>query len=128
MRRDNSRGDKEDSGAPRLSVTDLIDLLRLALIEDTYILDGHLRKQVTGIAMGNNAAPILSSIFMHFVEKRIMDDVRILFWVRFVDDVLLIYRPDLDILRLSNNAHSAITFTLQQSKSNELPFLDTIVK
>ena len=116
-----------DSGAPDLSVDDFMQLLRMATLDDVYILDGKVRKQVTGLAMGNNAAPILSSLFMYFVEERILQSCDIPFWVRYADDIFLIYKQCDDILENANKIHGHIKFTLEDSVDNSLPFLDTLV-
>ena len=116
-----------DSGAPNLHVDDVKTLLLLATMEDNYILDGKIRKQSTGLAMGNNAAPILASIFMHFVEEKIFERYEIPFWARFVDDVFLVYEPRDDLLEIVNAVHGNISFTVEHSVSDTLPFLDTLV-
>ena len=115
---------KQDSSFPELKTDDLVKLIRLTT-QDCYILDGDLRMQSCGIAMGNCAAPVLASIFMHFVERGMDRDV--LFWARYVDDIFLIYQPDQDILTKANSLHPAMKFTLEEAVCDSLPFLDTSV-
>ena len=53
--------------------------------------------------MGNNAAPTLASIYMNFVETKILQaNPNIIFCKRYLDDVLLIYKgmDDLTLLHI----------------------------
>ena len=77
--------------------------------------------------MGHSAASVLASIFMHCIESQISTSSEVLFWARYVDDVFLMYRPNFDVLSKANDIHPAIQFTLEESRENTLPFLDTLV-
>lgn len=117
-----------NSSASQLSWTDLESMFLMAGNEDVYIMEGNFYKQKMGIAMGNNAAPAFASIFIHYIERQILQSEEILFWCRYVDDIFLIYRQGYDIMNVVNGIHPNIQFTLEESTDGSLPFLDTMVK
>jgi len=121
---------KMDSIMHHLHTEDFRVLLSLCLKEDTYILDSNLKKQVSGIAMGNPAAPPLAIIYMGYIENQLLQGgSSILFYKRYIDDCFIIsdVSPQV-ILNQANNINPSIQFTLEESTNNSLAFLDTLVE
>ena len=80
--------------------------------------------------MGSPLAPVLANIVMTELEntiiKRLFDNGKIKFYCRYVDDTLLLIKPE-DIhlvLNLFNSFHKNLSFTVD-TFDNEVPhFLD----
>jgi len=121
---------KSHSLFPDLQDEDFISLVRLCLFEDCYYHAGNFKKQTTGIAMGNNAAPPFAIIFMNHVESAILanNSNSIFLWKRYIDDVFFVTSLAFDeILQISNSITASIKFTIEQPVDNEIPFLDLSV-
>jgi hypothetical protein len=118
-----------DSDLTDLDVNDFRELLRLVLYEDTYLFKGESRRQTTGIAMGNCAAPPLAIIYMDHVERKIIDTTpALLFWKRYIDDVFYITSSTSEeLLLVANSINHHIQFTLEKPVGNKISFLDTLV-
>lgn len=73
------------------------------LINNTYVVNGHsIRKQVIGIPMGTNCAPVLANLFLYAYESRYIDRLMMedkkaaaLFHMsfRYIDDTLSVDNP-----------------------------------
>ena len=86
----------------------------------------------SGLAMGNNLAPILATIYMNELDNQILlKSNGFVTLKRFIDDyfafLLCIDLSGQKLLTLANNLNSAIKFTLELPNNNQLPFLDTLV-
>ena len=112
-----------------LTKSDFQTLLTLCLSDDVYLHDDKFFKQVSGIAMGNNAAPPLAIIYMDFIECQILSVVNeISFWRRYIDDIFSISLCDPQtVLTTANSISPYIKFTLELPNENNLPFLDVLV-
>ena len=109
----------------------MTDLLEIASKNQLFQLEGKLYEQVEGVAMGSPLGPLMANSFMceledQLIEKNLMPK----FYRRYVDDTLVIM-PTLasieSFLLLLNNQHTAINFTLEHSKDNQLPFLGILL-
>jgi hypothetical protein len=78
--------------------------------------------------MGGPLSPVLSNIFMEFLEERHLAGIyEIKYWVRYVDDVFALLPQDInidDVLLKLNNWNETIKFTYEKEINNKLPFLD----
>lgn len=95
--------------------------------ESYFTFRGKFYKQTGGAPMGNPLSPLLSDLFMSALESGLKATGRLpRFWVRYVDDVFAILDKDglQDTLQTLNNVHRNITFTYEQEKDGQLPFLD----
>ena len=113
-----------------LTKSDFETLLTLCLSDDVYLHEDKFFKQISGIAMGNNAAPPLAIIYMDYIERQIISSVNeISFWKRNIDDVFSISICDPEsVLNTVNSISPYIKFTLElPNADNELPFLDVLV-
>lgn len=120
---------KADCQLHALSDKDFEELVRLCLTSDRVLIDGKGYKQQSGLAMGNNLAPILATIYMNELDNQILvKSNRLVILKRFIDDYFaFLFCIDLSgqkLLTLANNLNSAIKFTLELPNNNQLPFLD----
>ena len=116
---------------PNLQRDDFESLVRSCLLDDCYLHSGHFKKQLTGIAMGNNAAPPFAVIFMNFIEMEILakNQGKILFWKRYIDDIFFVSSLSFEqILLSSNSVSTSIKFTLEKPVNQEIPFLDVSLR
>ena len=110
----------------------ITDLLELVLTLNNFEFNGNHYIQVGGTAMGTKVAPSLANIFMgEFEETHIYgQDEKIVLWLRFLDDIMGIYKgtPEelKDFVKNLNEAHPTIKFTLEFSEE-KVNFLDTTV-
>ncbi len=108
------------------------DLLELVLKLNNFEFNGEHYLQVGGTAMGTKVALSLANIFMgEFKEKHIYGkDDHIVLWLRFLDDIMGIYKgtPEQleEFVQNLNEVHPTIKFTLEHSDTC-VNFLDTKV-
>ena len=87
--------------------------------------------QIVGTAMGTQVAPTYANIFMADFENRFVytSDMQPLLWVRFIDDIFLVWTHDRqeleDFINHLNCVHDTIKFTSEISTS-KVSFLDTL--
>ena len=86
------------------------------LIKDTcsktlFMLDDVIYEQIDGVIMGASLGPALANIIMADMERKVVDELiqngKIKFYARYVDDTLLLVKPDdvNDILQKFNSFH-----------------------
>ena len=87
-------------------------------------------EQIDGVSMGACLGPVLANIIMTELEKAVVDDLiqkgLIKFYARYVDDTLLLVKPeDTDeILRRFNKFHKNLKFTVDKFENCVPHFLD----
>ena len=73
------------------------------LIKDTckktaFVFDNEINEQIDGVSMGSPLAPVLANIIMTELEstiiKKLLDTGKIKFYCRYVDDTLLLIKPE----------------------------------
>ena len=118
-----------------LNKCQLKELLQLASLDNHFLFDGEIYKQIDGVAMGSPLGPTLAMAFMCYMEELWLADCPLefkpLFYKRYVDDSFLIFKSRDQIekfLNYLNNKHSNIKFTSDIEENNALPFLETIFK
>ncbi|XP_044749411.1 uncharacterized protein LOC123310093 [Coccinella septempunctata] len=89
-------------------------------------------RQIFGLGMGNNLAPVTSDIVMVEVQNLAIDKLSfgIPFFKRYVDDIITSIPFDKkdEILAAFNSIHPRLKFTIEiESHNNSLPFLDTLL-
>ena len=105
------------------------------LIKDTcsktaFMFDGTIYEQIDGVSMGAALGPVLANIIMTELERKVvnklMDSGKIKFYVRYVDDTLLLVKPEDidDILQQFNNFHQNLEFTVDKFEDCTPHFLD----
>ena len=110
----------------------LCDLIRMILTMNNFSFNGHHYLQVHGTAMGTKMAPSFANLFLGFFETNALSNSnhKPHTWLRYIDDIFMIWTHGLDNLNLFvdylNNIHPTIKFTHAHSSTN-VPFLDVNV-
>lgn len=105
------------------------------LIQDTcnktaFTANGVIYEQTDGVSMGASLGPVLANIIMTELERVVVDDLinagTIKFYARYVDDTLLMVKPeDVDlILNRFNAFHRNLEFTVDRFDNVVPHFLD----
>ena len=105
------------------------------LIQDTcnktaFTANGVIYEQTDGVSMGASLGPVLANIIMTELERVVVDDLvnagTIKFYARYVDDTLLMVKPeDVDsILNRFNGFHQNLEFTVDRFDNVVPHFLD----
>jgi hypothetical protein len=82
--------------------------------------------------MGAPSSPTFSEIYLQHIEHKIIYEIllkhNILGYLRYVDDILIIYDKKktviTDVLNNFNNATHPLQFTTKKEKNNQINFLD----
>lgn len=107
------------------------DLTRLL----SWVLTGNLFKfrtkyflQKNGTAMGTSCAPTYANLYMAYLERKIKI-TSALIWVRYIDDILLVYdKNDMEMTAVKaqyNAQHKDITINWKEDK--KIHFLDILI-
>ena len=109
-------------------------LLTLILTLNNFIFNGENYIQTNGCSMGTKCAPSYASLYMGWFEKiHILPRIRehTLMYVRFIDDILLVWKGSeeelLKFLNEINKVHPTIKFDFKYSRES-VDFLDTTIK
>ena len=105
------------------------------LIKDTcsktaFMYDGIVYEQIDGVSMGASLGPVLANIIMTELENVVVDNLihsgKIKFYARYVDDTLLLVKPEdvNEILARFNSFHKNIEFTVDKFEDCVPHFLD----
>ena len=95
-----------------------------------FMFDDTIYEQKDGVSMGASLGPVLANIIMTELEIKVVDKMiqngRIKFYSRYVDDTLLLVKPDDvdEILQEFNNFHKNIQFTVDKFENCVPHFLD----
>ena len=111
----------------------LLKLLELVLHSMSFNFNGNHYLQTGGTAMATAAAPNYANIFMDRFETKALENwpLKPLLWLRFIDDIFMIWTHGEDKLQefitYLNSIHPTIKFTHEFSYTH-ISFLDTTVK
>ena len=116
--------------------TQIISLLQNSLQQNYFTFNGNFYLQPDGLPMGSPLSSILSEIFLQHIEHTYIEDIKkqfnIIFYGRYVDDILILYNNSHDnsndILNKFNNLHPSIKFTCEQEHHNKLNYLDLTIQ
>ena len=95
-----------------------------------FMYDGVIYEQIDGVSMGAALGPVLANIIMTEMERVVVDQLiqsgKIKFYARYVDDTLLLVKPEDidDILQRFNRFHKNIEFTVDRFDDCVPHFLD----
>ena len=97
------------------TISFLCSLLHLVLTTNVVNFKGRLFHQIKGGAMGTPVFVVVAIIFMHILERRIVNSFlasgKLLFWARFIDDlfgVFISYSVAEEFVALYNSMHPDI--------------------
>ena len=89
---------------------------------------------MNGVAMGSPLAPALAEVFLTKIENDFINNpsnpLKFLLYYRFVDDIFVIFPEDeneKEFLKIFNNFHKNLKFTLEHEQFNQLNFLDVLI-
>lgn len=127
--------DKNLRKRTQLNINTILELSTLCLTNTYFKYDDLFYKQQHGLAMGNPLSSIIANLVMENIEEKIMNTpilkVKIKFWNRFVDDIFVVKKKDLQneiILDIANSINKEIQFTYEHENERKLPFLDILVE
>ena len=115
---------------PPIPIDQFCELVRLCVDATIFTFEGEVYKQRFGVAMGSPLSPILANLCLEFIEeyhiKPLPDDIKPFIWVRYVDDIFIIYQHDLEafnnLIHEINNILPTIKSTVEEV-NGQLPFL-----
>ena len=122
------KAEKGNYGINKISSISLRKLLELILTKNCFEFNNQFFLQKIGCAMGSQASPEICDIVMHRLENQIIPtDSKILKWLRYRDDILLLYDGtplELEnLIKSLNEIHSFLKFTVEVSNF-EVTYLD----
>ena len=120
---------------PPIPIDKFCELVRLCVNATIFTYSGDVYQQRFGVAMGSPLSPILANLCMEFLERNhvnsLPNHIKPIFWVRYVDDIFVIYNHDDTCFNLFlnsiNNFIPTIKFTVEYEDAGKLPFLDVMV-
>lgn len=122
------------SNLSREEQNELMTLLKLTLKQNYFCFDNEYYIQNEGLAMGSPLSGILAEIFLNnFENKHIWATKnryknKIIFFYRYVDDIIILFDGNSRQITLFNNfvnnIHPNLKFTIELEQNNSLNFLD----
>lgn len=115
-----------------ISNSEILRLLEMVLLRNSFRFNGHHFLQVGGTAMGTRVAPTFANIYMDSFECTHVYpySLRPRLWLCFIDDILLIWDHGMDELKLFieflNKRHPNIKFT-EEISPKQVSFLDILI-
>ena len=110
----------------------LIELLTIATKDQLFQLNGELYEQSEGVAMGSPLGPLMANTFMCSLDEQLkLRDKLPSYYRRYVDDTLTVMKDEVSaysFLHVLNDLHPSISFTMELSTENTLPFLGMVLK
>ena len=124
----------EKTNHSRPSPKTLSCLLEKVLKLNNFTFNGEHYIQIKGTAMGTRVAPNFANVYMGRLEDKFVYQTEwanwLILWVRFIDDIFLIWKGDkdslIDFLDYLNNVVPSIKFTHEIS-TDSVNFLDATV-
>ncbi|XP_077498752.1 uncharacterized protein LOC144109846 [Amblyomma americanum] len=115
-----------------MSVENFLELVRFYLHSTFIGWQGKLFAQKSGVCIGSSVAPVLSDIFLLYVDRDLEKNLSGLHLktVRYVDDYLIFVERGrfparmVDILKVFRECGSGLQFTFEAPVNDELQFLD----
>ena len=115
----------------KISIDDIIKLLRFTLSNSYFNYNNESYKQIHGCAMGSPVSPIVANLCMEEIEELAFNqtDLPRKKWFWYVDDVFSIIKKQAvsNFHNLLNSIDPHINFTIEQEQNGQLSFLDAIV-
>ena len=123
-----AKAPKDKYGINPISVNSLRLLIKLILERNCFEFNNQFYLQKVGCAMGSQASPEICDIVMHKLENSIIPtDSNIIKWLRYRDDILVLYKgtiQELDLLVENiNDFHPTLKFT-REASFEEVTYLD----
>ena len=118
--------------------TIVLEAIHILLNHSYVTFQGRIFAQITGLPMGTACAPKIANLFLWHYESNIISktlswEKTILYYFRYIDDMLLISRSDLIHSTIQEDIISAlsvqpnISWNFEQEFSNSVNFLDLTI-
>ena len=115
-----------------ITKSDLIELLNIATKDQLFQFNGELYEQSEGVAMGSPLGPVMANTFMCSLEEQLKLQNKLpSYYRRYVDDTLTTMKDEVSaysFLHALNDLHPSISFTMELSTENTLPFLGMVLR
>lgn len=113
-------------------VGEILDLTNLCMKQNYFRFNGQFYLQNDGLATGSPLSPLMADIFMdNFETQYIVNNSNIVYYYRFVDDLIICWRGSMRQLDLFvsclNNKHPKIKFKKELEENGSLNFLDLTI-
>jgi Reverse transcriptase (RNA-dependent DNA polymerase) len=114
---------------------EIIEGLELCLSQNYFRFNNKFYIQENGLPMGSPLSPLMAEIFMNSFEIKILKDIdkerRIKKWIRYVDDILIVWEGEVNEFKKFteqlNNIEKTIKFQ-EEIGGLEINFLDINIK
>jgi hypothetical protein len=106
---------------------DIRELTTIILDNSFFKFDASYYKQMQGLPMGNKISGTLADVFINSIEMRLIPQMSIKFFGRYVDDCLILTNSLSEannIFRNFNIADDRIKFEIEHPKNNKISLLD----
>lgn len=115
---------------------EIILLLNNTLKQNYFQFNNNYYLQTDGLPMGSPLSSLISEIFLQHIENQFIEEIKtqfnILFYGRFVDDIIVIYDDSLTqsnhILDKFNSIHPKLQYTMEKEINSSINFLDLTLK
>ena len=115
-----------------ITKSDLTELLNIATKDQLFQFNGELYEQSEGVAMGSPLGPLMANTFMCSLEEQLKLQNKLpSYYRRYVDDTLTTMKDEVSansFLHALNDLHPSISFTMELSTENTLPFLGMVLR
>ncbi len=122
------RNDSTLHNRTKLSVDEIIDLVKFCLSNTHFSFRDKVYHQSFGCAMGSPVSALAANIVMEKIEDRIFENqsFNIKHWKRFVDDIWAVVPASQidEILKFINSIETSIKFTIERESERSISFLD----
>lgn len=114
-------------------IDELIDLLKVILMQNYFTFNGSFYSQDDGLAMGSPLSGLLADVYLNFYENTYLlnNNIyanKIIFYSRYVDDTFIIFDGTLrqvdSFKNFLNGINKNIQFTIETEHENTINFLD----
>jgi hypothetical protein len=114
----------------------ILTLVTLILNQNYFYHDNKYYEQTNGLAVGAPTSALFPDIFLQYIENNfiipIINKYNILYFCRYVDDILILYNEEksdiISILNEFNSIFTSLDFTCEMEDNNSLNFLDITIK
>ncbi|XP_023213575.1 uncharacterized protein LOC111616390 isoform X3 [Centruroides sculpturatus] len=109
----------------------ILEFIQFTFKNNYFKISTEYYRQRDGIAMGSVIGPKLADICMASIDEKIFQYQGIVFYTRYVDDILVLYDSNNvtaeNIKDYANSLNKNIKFTYEEEKNYEINYLDVII-
>lgn len=112
-----------------IEISEIVELTQICMKQNYFKFNDKIYLQTEGLAMGSPLSPLMAELFMNdFENKNIVNNNNILYYYRYVDDIIICWtgtdrQLGIFISNL-NKIHPKIKFKAEFEEQNSLTFLD----